>query len=152
MVDSGAYSFPQNELEGLLMEATRNPARRDAFRRAVVAARLFVLGTADKQASAERERQARAKVELYGILVEGRRVVPAFTSEARIEEFVKSPQPYLGLAGSDLLDLLEPDVGLALNPSSAYGKEFLPEEVRVLRDLAAALRESKEGREGSRPV
>jgi len=121
-----AMFTPTNSLERLLVEAASKPERRGEFNRALLSARVYVLGTASSQSSGG------AKVGLYGISVEGRRVIPAFTSVTRLQEYIKTPQPYVGLVGRDFLELMEPDVGVVLNPASACGKEFFPWEIEKL--------------------
>lgn len=119
----------ENHLEQLLAAAAQDPGQRPAFYRALLESDLYVLGTAHETAGGD------TQLELRVLEAEGRRVIPIFSSEARIQEFVQREETYLQMNGRALLGTVTGSgTGLVLNPGAAYGKEFTPEEIAALLD------------------
>ncbi len=137
MRDAKGSFTPLNRLELLLLAAANDPTRRAEFHRALLSETILVLGRPLEDADQQAHETADTRVHLYGIDTKWGRVIPAFTSEYRLREFIRTPQQYIGLMGRDLVNMLEAAIGLVLNPGSACGKEFYPEEIAGLRILAA---------------
>ncbi len=115
---------PRNEIEALLVRASADPAARPAFYRAFLDAVLWVAGEhgpggAPRMLAAE-----------HG----GRSCAFAFTSEERVAALGRPVPALLRAQGRAVLDILPSDASLLLNVGSAYGKEFVPLEIRALLD------------------
>jgi len=123
---------PENELESILLEAARESQLSRTLKRALLSATLYALGRVKGGTEAGTGTDARTKVDLFGVSNGGMRMIPVFTSERRISEFIRVDQPYIALPGRDLLEMVEPGIGVVVNPSSACGMEVKPEEIRAL--------------------
>jgi hypothetical protein len=134
----GAKEFvPENELESLVLEAARKSQLTQPLKQALLSTTLYALGRVKGSTETGPGTEAGTRVDLYGILTGGTRMIPVFTSERRISEFIRTDQPYIALSGRYLLEMVGPDIGVVVNPSSACGMEILPEEIRaILEDTA----------------
>jgi hypothetical protein len=126
--------YPANPLEELLIQAFREPAARPVFCRRMFASGLLVLGTATETG-----------VSLRQWTVGGRKVIPVFTSQQRLEEFVGPNETSLALLGRKVFRAIPTGVSVFLNPRSPIGREFTPEEIAGL--LANIPEEPEEGGE-----
>lgn len=140
----------QNSLETLLMQASSDAGVRPDFYRALLGAEVYVLGQVRGKPAFSRfvsgEGTTLALREVRG---EGRRIVPFFSSPARIDDYLHRPEPHVALSMGALLDVITPDVELVLNPGSAYSKHFVRAEVAALRDgTIFAQAEARTVREG----
>ena len=117
---------PQNELEELLLEAASNPSKMDRLRTQIKSRLLFILGTSSRGIEDDDGTETEVQVQIYGKNIDGMELVPAFASELRIQEFIRTSQPYISLTGQELLALLEPNFSLVINPSSAWERNFFP--------------------------
>jgi hypothetical protein len=132
-MSEGAKDFvPENELESLVLEAARKSKLTQPLRQALLSTTLYALGRVKGATETGPGTEAGTRVYLYGILTGGTRMIPVFTSERRISEFISIDQPYIALSGRDLLQMVGPDTGVVVNPSSACGMEILPEEIRAI--------------------
>jgi len=132
MSETAEGFVPENELESILLQAAQESKLTQPLKRALISATLYALGRVRDAAETESGMQGRTKVDLYGASTGGIRMIPVFTSERRISEFIRTDQPYIALPGRDLLEMVEPGIGVVVNPSSACGLEVHPEELRAL--------------------
>ena len=70
---------------------------------------------------------------IKAINVEGRKLIPVFTSEQRLREYIQTPDNLAKLNGQVLFSMIAAqNNGAVLNPASSYGKEFTSQEVASL--------------------
>jgi hypothetical protein len=124
----------ENQLEQLLAAAVQDPGRRPDFYRALLESDLYVLGTTHRD-EGEFTAGEDTRMEVHVLEVDGRPVIPIFSSVTRIQEFIDREETYLRMNGRALLSTVAGSgTGLVLNPGSAYGKEFTPAEIVALVD------------------
>jgi hypothetical protein len=125
--------FPQNRLEALLMQAARDPSTRSDFYKELLAADLYVLIVPNERQDGKFVAQPGDRLSIKGITVEGRKLIPVFSSELRLREYIQSQDHLAKLNGQALLSMIQAqDQGIVLNPASSYGKEFTPDEIGAL--------------------
>jgi hypothetical protein len=125
---------PVNEIERLLLAATRDPASRPDFYRALTEHDLLVVGEAEKPAaggSSGSEENTPVRVQM--IEVQGKPHVPIFTSKERVAAVVKGETPYIAMNGRALFTMVRGS-DLVMNPGSEYGKLFVKAEVEAILD------------------
>lgn len=127
--------FPENRLEALLMQAASDPGARPEFYKELLEADLFVLIVPGNHPHGKFVAQEGETLSIKGINVEGKKLIPVFTSERRLREYIQSQDNLAKLNGSALLSMIATqENGIVLNPASSYGKEFSPQEVASLAD------------------
>lgn len=120
--------FPENRLEALLMQAAKDPAARPEFINALIESELFILidstGTQYGSFVAKEGDTMRIK----GVTIDGQNRIPIFTSERRLQEFIRTQESFARLNGRALFAMLSSgDANAVLNPGASYGK-FIPHE------------------------
>lgn len=127
--------FPQNRLEALLVQAANDPGARPEFYKELLAAELYVLIVPGDRPDGKFVAQPGDHLSIKGVLVEGRKLIPVFTSELRLREYIRSQDHLAKLNGQSLFSMIAAqDNGIVLNPASGYGKEFTREEIVSLVD------------------
>lgn len=112
---------PANEAERLLLEAAEHPGAMPAFLRAFGAGQAWVPGTGAGDATT-RTLPAGATLALpLWESEDGRRYVPVFTSEERLAASAPEGTPFLRLATQALLDVLDPEAWMGINPGAPLG-------------------------------
>jgi hypothetical protein len=130
--------FPENRLEALLMEAATDPGTRPEFYKELFAADLFVLIAPGARPQGQFVAQPGDTLSIKGINVEGRSLIPVFTSERRLREYIREQENLARLNGQALFSMIAPmKDGVVLNPGADYGKEFTHQEVVSLVDGSA---------------
>jgi hypothetical protein len=130
--------FPQNRLEALLMQAANDAGARPEFLKELLNTDLFVLILPGDRPQGRFVAQPGDHLSIKGITVEGRKLIPVFTSEMRLQEYIQSPDHLAKLNGQAVFTMIAAQKnGIVLNPASGYGKEFTPEEVTSLADGSA---------------
>jgi hypothetical protein len=125
--------FPENRLEALLMQAANDPGIRPEFYKELLITDLFVLIVPGTRPHGNYVAQEGETLSMKGINVEGRKLIPVFTSEQRLREYIQSQDNLAKLNGRVLLSMIATqNNGIVLNPASSYGKEFTPQEVESL--------------------
>jgi hypothetical protein len=127
----------QAHLESLLAAAANEPSRAPAFISELLQSMVVVPGVVSQ---ADGGGQAATFPPLIGR--DGAPVQPFYTSEERFQETIAAipgfEGRYIGLPCRAFWEMTR-GARLVLNPHSAQGKEFLPEEVAHLLDGAAAV-------------
>ncbi|HET9910738.1 MAG TPA: enhanced serine sensitivity protein SseB C-terminal domain-containing protein [Anaerolineales bacterium] len=127
--------FPENRLEALLMQAANDPSTRPEFYKELLVADLFVLIAPGDHPYGNFVAQPGETLSIKGITVEGRKLIPVFTSERRLREYIQAQDSQARLNGRALLSMIATqNDGIVLNPASGYGKEFTSHEVISLVD------------------
>jgi hypothetical protein len=127
--------FPENRLEALLMQAAEDPGIRPEFYRELLIADLFVLIVAANRPYGNYVAQEGETLSIKGITREDRKLIPVFTSERRLQEFIRAEESLAKLNGRALFSMIAAqNDGIVLNPASSYGKEFTPQEIGALVD------------------
>jgi hypothetical protein len=125
---------PVNEIERLLVAATRDPAARPDFYRALTECDLLVISDAqqptDEQLSAS---GGKTEIQIQLVDVQGKPHVPIFTSKERIAAVVKGETRFLAMNGRALFTMLGASE-IVMNPGAEYGKLFTNAEVQSILD------------------
>jgi hypothetical protein len=125
--------FPENRLEALLMQAANDPGARPEFYRELLIADLVVLIAPGSRPYGKYVAQAGETLSIKGITIEGKKLIPVFTSERRLQEYIRADDHLAKLNGRALLSMIAGQGdGIVLNPASSYGKEFTRQEVAAL--------------------
>ena len=122
-------SFPENELEKTLYQASTNSSKRDEFYMKLLWNDLIVLtDKTDKKGTQILEENTSVK---FVTFEDGK--IPVFTSTNRIFDkgFIKEEVPLMALKGQNLFEITK-GATLILNPYSDYGKELIPNEIERL--------------------
>lgn len=126
---------PRNHLERLLVQASSDPAARPPFLRALLDSEICVIGMLGDEPPEEEERYLVSEgetVRIQHMELEGRQVLPVFTSPERVAVYAPGSS-YIGMITRSLLEITGP-LEMLMNPGSAYGKHFLADETRALLD------------------
>ncbi|THD68033.1 hypothetical protein E7Z59_10325 [Robertkochia marina] len=124
-------TFPENELEKTLMDATTNVSARTAFYEKLLL-NDFVVITNNHYPSEEEVRMLEKDMKVqFATFEDGK--IPVFTSTNRIFDkgYIREKLPYLALKGQNLLSITKGST-LILNPYSDFGKELIPSEIESL--------------------
>nr|WP_319272487.1 enhanced serine sensitivity protein SseB C-terminal domain-containing protein [uncultured Draconibacterium sp.] len=126
-------TFPENDLETLLLKASSDSSARKDFYVKLLWSELFVL-TAEESTLERGNKILEKDTEVKLINLENG-VLPVFTSTNRIFDkgYIKEQVPFMAMKGHDLFNLTKGSK-LVLNPYSDYGKELLPNEIERLLD------------------
>lgn len=114
-------------LEDLLVAAAKDPTRRSAFYRALLASDVLVLGTVDG-----------ARLDAHVLETPEGPALATFTSADRILDGGRGGAPYVGMNAQALFGSLHEGSRAVLNPWSAFGEELPPEEIAWLKAGAPA--------------
>ena len=117
--------FPENDVESVLLRASRQQADGAELLAALAAAELLV--PVAGPASAEDPTRMR----LPAFEDRGRRYVPVFTSPAQLE-LSGHGGGYLRLRGQELATMVDQATGLAVNVGGDVGLPISPEQVRAM--------------------
>jgi hypothetical protein len=127
--------FPENRLEALLMQAAKDPAARPEFYKELLATDLFVLIIPGDQPHGKHIAQSGDTLSMKGINIDGIKLIPVFTSERRLREYIQAQDNLAVLNGHVLFSMItDQNEAIVLNPASSYGKEFTHNEVASLAD------------------
>jgi SseB protein C-terminal domain/SseB protein N-terminal domain len=126
---------PENDIERMLMRAATEPAARPAFARALMDAQIYVVFVSDKPPLVGPEGQFAvppdAKLSLQAATRGEEKLIAFFTAPTRAREWFKGNHIVMPDKARDLF-ARHHNASFFLNPGSAYGKEFLPGEVKGL--------------------
>jgi len=127
--------FPENRLEALLIQASTDSNTRADFYREFLNGEIFVLGeTPSATIGAANKLDAGEKVLIREVNFDGRNVIPVFSSLRRLQESISENTNYLRLNGKSFIELVGFEKEIILNPGLAYGKQFLPGEIKNMLD------------------
>jgi hypothetical protein len=118
---------PANLLEHALVNAATDPAARPIFFRELLDSNILVVPIGEVPAIVNGFIQADTKISLANFEYNGHSCVAIFTSEARITPGTK----YLIMPAKAFFEMTRGSF-VMLNPGSAYGKEFVPDEIARL--------------------
>lgn len=128
-----------NALEAALRAAAEDPGRRPAFYKLLLESEVFALGSAELDAEGN---ATRLKLVPWND-AKGNEILPIFSSLERLRKAITQEGNYVQI---NARSLFEATIGarLVLNPNSAPGKEFTPEEIAALLDGSLFARHSQE--------
>jgi hypothetical protein len=129
-----APSEAEAHLEALLVAAATDPAQRPAFTTALLGSDVCVLGTVEGEVAGG-VAAAGTSMRIVGLVDGEGEVTPFFTSEQATQAFLASQpdtDPQFVRLGCRALFEMTRGARLVLNPSSSYGKVFVPEEIAAL--------------------
>lgn len=125
---------PENELEKSLMKAATDPAHRPQFYKDFINSEIFVIRHGPLP---EKEGRTVLKegmqLQIQPIEINEKTYLPIFSSVTRLRDTIQKEVGFLGLNALEFLKITR-GADLMLNPGSAYGKEFVKEEVERLLD------------------
>jgi len=124
-------TFPENELEKILMKASTEMSARNEFYTKLLWNELIVL-TNEQNESEEGIRTLEKDTTVQIVTFENGQI-PVFTSRNRIFDkgVIKEQVPFMALKGQDLFSIAK-GATFILNPYSDYGKELIPQEIENL--------------------
>src|SRR5690349_16469340 len=117
-----------------LEKAASDPAMRAEFRKALLAATIFVMGQIEGEDPTKRSQvtlNAGSRVTLRSQLTgDGRTIVPFFSSLEKLRAFIEGNEQvnYLAISSRMLFDLAKGST-LVLNPGSRVRGEFTSEDI-----------------------
>ena len=117
-----------------LEKAASDPALRAEFRKALLAATIFVMGEVEGEDPATRSQpalNARSRVKLRSQLTgDGRTIVPFFSSLEKLRGFIQGNDQvnYLAIPARTLFEIAKGST-LALNPGDRIRGEFTSEDI-----------------------
>jgi len=117
-------------LEACLQDATE----QDAYYQLVLASDFYVPLQVDENTDSEQDPES---VQPLILESEGKPYVMLFDSEERLNEWSSEPVHYAVLAGHLVAELSPPELHWAVNLGSGFAKEFVPEEISYLKELAS---------------
>ena len=121
-----------NELEQKLARAADDPASRPEFYKALLAAEVFVIGFSDTSGEGRSTIPEGAKLSITTWQKnDGTPIVPFFTSLESLQRALKEEARFIAMPAKSFFEITLGSF-LVLNPSSPYGKEFFPEEIKAL--------------------
>ncbi len=123
---------PKNDLEALMQAAVKEPRRIPAFYKKLLETEIYIL-TPETPMTPGQRRSVKYKEPLNIATVEfqGLRWHPAFTSKARISDYVREPEVCLGAVAKHLFEML-PGSNFWLNPLGECQKPLPASEVALL--------------------
>jgi hypothetical protein len=124
----------ENVLETALELAAAEPANRPEFYRLLLESTIFVLGSTGQLGEGEGPVTLEAGTELeihHWEKADGSKLFPFFTSLNALQLAIKGDARYIALPARTFLEMTR-GAQLVLNPASAFGKEFTPQEVDAL--------------------
>ena len=120
---------PGNLLEIALQKAVEDPAARPLFFRELLESKVLIIPAGEAPAIVKDTIVEGTKITLAQVAFEGKPALPFFTSEQRLPGNTKCL-----LLGARAFFEMTRGATLVMNPGSAYGKGFSPEEVAKLLD------------------
>jgi hypothetical protein len=126
-------SFPENELEKLLMQAASDTSARNDFYTKLLWSDLIVI-TNGQQDIPEGVKVLEKDTTVQFVTFENGEI-PLFTSTNRIFDkgIVKEQVSFMAIKGQELFDFTR-GATFILNPYSDFGKELIPDEIGSLLD------------------
>ncbi|MFC4817683.1 MULTISPECIES: SseB family protein [unclassified Flavobacterium] len=124
-------TFPENELEKCLLQASSDTRAQKAFYQKLLWNQLFVL-TADNPGQVQESSGSDENIKVQFVTFDDGKI-PVFTSTNRIFDkgIIKDEVSYLSLQGQVLFEITK-GVTFVLNPYSEYWKELIPEEIESI--------------------
>jgi hypothetical protein len=127
--------YPENRLEALLMQAATDPAARPEFMRTLLEFDLFILIDSVGVQYGSFVAKEGETMRIKGVVIDGQKRIPIFTSEKRLKEFIQSQESFARFKGQDLFAMLAGgDSEAVLNPGASYGKFITQADIRSLAD------------------
>lgn len=123
---------PSNDLERALMLATNDPASRSDFYKALMVSDVYVIGFTDTDGEGTTTIPAGEKLSIVNWEKnDGTPVIPFFTSLEALQLALQEESKFVALPAKSFFEMTLGSF-LVLNPASAYGKEFFPNEIEAL--------------------
>jgi hypothetical protein len=126
---------PENDIERMLMRAATEPAARPAFARALMDAENFIVLACDRPLVPGPDGKATvptgARLTMKTATRDEQQLIAFFTAPSRARAWYKGEHIVAPDKARDLF-ARHHNESFFLNPGSAYGKEFLPGEVKGL--------------------
>jgi len=124
-------SFPENELEKLLINAANDVSARSSFYEKLLRNELIVL--TNSNSDSEQGTKILEEDTTVQFLTFDSGQIPIFSSTNRIFDkgVVKEQVSYMGIKGQDLFEMTK-GANFILNPYSDYGKELTSHEIESL--------------------
>jgi len=130
--------LPENRLETLLMQAAIDVKARSDFYKEFLSSDLFILGEiSSSTVDTEYKLHEGDKVHIREMTFDGKSAIPVFSSLRRLRESITASANYVRLNGRSLIELVGVSKDVILNPGLAYGKQFLPNELKSMLDGSA---------------
>lgn len=123
-----------SELDQALEAYLKDDAQQDAYYALVLANDLYVPLQADgSEATAETLESVRPLI----LESDAKHYMMLFDSAERLREWGKEELPYAVITGRLAAEISSPALHWAVNIGSGFAKEFVPEEIAYLKELAS---------------
>ncbi len=122
---------PLNTLEEYLILGANDVLRSPDFYKELMNSYIYLLGKFRKEHNGSGYFIAKEgeKIEIRLLEVQGKMMIPIFSSLQRLREFIKEEEKYLFIGFKELIENAA-DVDVIMNPSSQYGKIFTVDEIK----------------------
>ncbi len=121
-----------DSFDSILSAAISRPDERFYFYHALLELELVILGTVDGDQTETTDEES--TIYLKYLDIDGELVLPVYLSMDKFVTIFPDNQPYLRMSAQRLIQLLEPDASLIVNPGFDISKKIIPEEIETLRD------------------
>lgn len=115
----------RDPFDRILSAAIKDVNRRLDFYQAFLELEVVVLGTMSTEQST---------VYLKYLEIDNELVLPVYSSLAKFQTIFPARQPYVNIEARDLLQWVEPEASMVVNPGFDVSKKLIPEELETLRD------------------
>ena len=124
--------IPDNELEALLVAAAQDPSVRPDFVRRLLTGNLLAATPEAPERHEQRTIDQGESLLILNVTLQDGSTLPAiFSSEQRVAECFGVGTGFVAMQGSILLGIVQ-DNGAVLNPASAYGVRWSPDDLAAM--------------------
>lgn len=118
--------------DSFLAAAVKNPDNRFHFYHAFLKMDFIVLGTVDTNSTEMIDEES--PILLKYLDMDAEPVLPVYSSLEKFLTIFPHNQPHLNISAQKLVQLVEPNASLIINPGFDSSKKIIPEEIETLRD------------------
>lgn len=122
---------PLNTLEEYLILEANDVLKRPELYKELMNSYIYLLGKFNDKHNGSGYYIAKEgeKIEIRLLEVQGKMMIPIFSSLQRLSEFIKEEEKYLFIGFKELVDNVT-DMDVIMNPSSQYSKMFTVDEIK----------------------
>ncbi len=130
---------PRNKLEEALIEYCKNNISAYPFYHVLLNSNIFVLLHSNYPSeSGAKKTNNYEEIHYHALEISGRLYIPIFSSNERMQKYIESnliKTSSIEINMRSFLESVNPSHSVLLNYKSDYGKEFTPEEIKLLLGL-----------------
>ena len=128
-----------SNLDNALLEAQQNASKQGAFYEVFLNSNVFI-PTHDNPIDDSTPRRSKEGETFHPVLIQNQNklVLPIFDSEERLRDWAKREVNYVCMSAHALIRSIQGGIYFVLNAGTDYAKEFIPEELKWLRESVEA--------------